>query len=533
MGSESFPFSLTSYPLFDTIINNSAQIQQKRVFPSMFVHELIHCGRPQDIAIIDGRHRITYYGLQASVEACHNRLYAAGIRPHDRVAIFSRNSASYIYAYMGINALGAIAVPINFQLSPREIAYILKDAAIHYILTDQKLDLEEALTRQDYHGSLQQLDITSCGKREPLPPAPPLPDDFHEQEPAVIIYTSGTTGTPKGAVLSHRSLTRNASMMQAVLHIAPTDNILTVLPMYHCFAWTCCVLNPFLSGAHMTILDTFTPKETIEIIHREQINVLYVVPSICTFLTRMAQRSLLRHVRYVIIGGTPLPQKIAQDFTEKFNIEILEGYGLSEASPVVAVNPPGRVRAGSIGLPIEGVDVQLADKDGQRITGDEPGELILRGDNIMLGYWNLPDETEKALYNGWLHTGDIARRDQDGYLYIVDRLKDMIISMGENIYPREIEELVYAFPGIREAAVIAIPDHLRGQAAGCYYTTYPEQTVDTRQLKKYLQKDLALYKIPREFHEIPQMPRTSTGKIAKRELLNLWQTGQLPHTSRS
>ncbi len=479
----------------------------------MFVHELIERGRPEDIAIIDQGRHITYHTLTETVRRYRCELYVLGIRCGTHVAIFSRNSAEYIFAYMAIVSLGAIAVPINFQLSRREIAYIVRDAETHYILTHRPLKLEEEMQAD----APLELDILHFADANNEVSIPALSPDFTSQEPCSIIYTSGTTGKPKGAVLSHQNITSNAIQVEKALQIRREDKVLCVLPMYHCFAWTTCVTNPLYCGATITILDAFTPKETIRLIRKERLSILYVVPSICALLSRLASVEDLETVRNVIIGGTTLPRKIADDFAAHFGRDIMEGYGLSEASPVVAVNPPGHVKVGSIGLPLPGVEVKISGAEG------ETGELLVRGDNVMSGYWKQPEATQDAIRNGWLHTGDIARMDADGYLYIVDRLKDMIISMGENIYPREIEELVYQYPGIREAAVIAIPDRLRGQAGCCFYSVQENTTIDIRALKKFLQQNLALYKIPRDFRELPDLPKTSTSKIAKKELARLYE----------
>lgn len=488
----------------------------------MFVHELIRQGNPEDTAIYQENRVIRYGELNTAVTNCRNYLYATGVRLGDRVAIYSRNCAEYICTYMAIASLGAIVVPVNFQLSMRETAFILKNAGIHHLITYKHLDLDAAINLHDYDGGVQQIDIKTCCQPAGAEPAPALPKDFRADEPCVIIYTSGTTGSPKGAVLSHRNLTSDAEMFSKVLHIGSADNVLCVLPMYHCFAWTCSVLNALFCGAAITILDSFTPKETIEVIRTKKISVIYVVPSICALLTKLAQPEDLASIRYTIIGGTTLPLTIAKNYKAKFGVDIMEGYGLSEASPVVAVNPPERVKVGSIGPVLPGIAIRITAADGTEVPDGASGELLIQGANVMHGYWKQPEATEEALRDGWLHTGDIARRDADGYLYIVDRLKDMIISMGENIYPREIEELVYAFPGIREAAVIGIEDRLRGQAGCCYYSVQGGDTVNVRALKKYLQQNLALYKIPREFRQIDELPKTSTSKIAKKELVKMY-----------
>ena len=479
----------------------------------MFVHELIERGHSDDIAIIDRDRHITYHTLKEKIQSYRCRLYSLGVRRGTHVAILSRNSAEYIIAYMAVVSLGAVAVPVNFQLSLREIAYIVHDAEIRYILTYKPLQLADVMDKD----TPMELDILHFADDCKETPIPALPPDFDDQAPCSIIYTSGTTGTPKGAVLSHHNLTVNAIQVQRALKIRRNDKVLCVLPMYHCFAWTTCVTNPLYCGASIAILDAFTPKETIRLIREEALSVLYVVPSICALLSKLASTKDLETVRNVIIGGTTLPRKIADDFSARFGRDIIEGYGLSEASPVVAVNPPEHVKVGSIGLPLPGVEVKIAGAEG------ETGELLVRGENVMPGYWKQPEATKETIRNGWLHTGDIARMDADGYLYIVDRLKDMIISMGENIYPREIEELVYHYPGIREAAVIAIPDKLRGQAGCCFYSVQENISVDVRALKKFLQQNLALYKIPRDFRELAELPKTSTSKIAKKELARLYE----------
>ena len=231
----------------------------------------------------------------------------------------------------------------------------------------------------------------------------------------------------------------------------------------------------------------------------------------------------MKTLRFVMLGGTPLPLPIGEAFRTKFKIPIVEGYGLSEASPVVTMNAPEATRLGSVGPAIPNVRLRFVDAGGHDVPQGEPGELLVQGPNVMHGYLGDPDASAEALQDGWLHTGDVARIDEDGYVYIVDRIKDMIISMGENIYPREIEELVYAFPGIHEAAVIPIEDSLRGQAGCCYFSVQPGFSVDVRKLKKHLQQNLALFKIPREFRQIEKLPKTSTGKIAKKELKKLFR----------
>lgn len=487
-----------------------------------YVQNIIYNGEKNNIAIVEGENRISYSELQQIVSQYGAYLYGIGVRKGEHVGIFARNSAAFVYAYMGIVSLGAVAVPINFQLSPREIAYVIQDAGVEHLLTYKSLDLEEHLSVYDYKITVQQHDVEECyksfkGKMPTEVEAQVI--EMEPQQPCAIIYTSGTTGRPKGAVLSHKNILANIQQTDQVLHSSSDDRVLCILPMYHCFGWTLSVLYPLYAGASVIIMGVFAPKETVELIRREKITDLYVVPSICAFLTKVAEPKDLASVRMVVSGGTTLPLKVAQDFNEKFGVNIAEGYGLSEASPVVAVNPLERVKVGSIGKILPGLQYKLLDSEGKQVPAGEAGELVVKGDNVMLGYWNLPEETSHTLQDGWLHTGDVAKIDEDGYLYIVDRIKDIIISMGENVYPREIEELVYKYPDIIDVAVIGVPDKVRGQAGVCYYVA--SQHIEFKALKQYLRKNLAIYKVPREFRQIAEMPRTDTGKISKVKLQEL------------
>lgn len=484
----------------------------------MLVHELMNSGKADNLAFLDGKKRITYAKLRQAIGFCRNRLYEAGVRRGMRVAVFSRNCVEYVYAYFAIVSLGAIAVPVNFQLSEREVAFIIKNAEIHHIFTFKALSLEAELG--DYEGGLMELDIATCGDDSGAPEIA-VASDVTGDDLAAIIYTSGTTGIPKGAALTHENLVSNARQYCKVLDVDENDTILCVLPLYHGFSWTCSILGMLLSGAKAVILDTFAPKETVEVIREQEITVLFAVPSICALLTRFAEPEDLMSLRITVIGGTQLPAKIADDFKRKFRLEILEGYGLSECSPIVAVNPPGKVVPGSIGIALSETIVKTVRSDGSETNVGEPGELVIKSPSVMQGYWRRPEATAEVLRDGWLHTGDVARIDADGYIFIVDRIKDMIISMGENIYPREIEEVVYQYPGISEAAVIGIPDKLRGQAGCLCYSVSDGAAVDVAELKKYLRKNLAIYKVPREYREFPELPRTSTGKIEKKVLLDM------------
>ncbi|MBQ7630574.1 MAG: AMP-binding protein [Selenomonadaceae bacterium] len=483
----------------------------------MLVHNLIERGRAEDIAIVDAGRRITYADAAQSIKNFRNHMYALGIRQGDRIALFSRNSAEFIYTYLAAASLGAICVPINFQLSHRETAFILRDAEIKHILTYKPLELDEHFSDGV---EVIQHDVKTFGEVDSDIDAPELPADFDANTPCAIIYTSGTTGNPKGAVLSHKNLVRNVEQIDAMMKCQRENKVLCVLPMYHCFGWTCCVLYTLYCGASIFVLRSFKHRETVDIIREEGLTDLYAVPSIYRLITTLGAPDDLKTVRLAMCSGTTLPLKVAKDFEEKFGIKLSEGYGLSEASPIVTLTIPGEEREGSIGKAIPDEILEVVDVHGNILPSGEVGELLVGGDNVFLGYWKNPAATAETIdAKGRLHTGDIVRIDADGYVFIVNRVKDMIISMGENIYPREVEEIIYKFDGIKDAAVVGVEDKLRGQAGACFYVVQDSVNFDIRELKKFLQKNLALYKIPREFHEVKDLPRTSTGKISKRKIL--------------
>lgn len=484
----------------------------------MLVHELIFRGDADKI-VFAGQEPVTYGQFQKKVEAYRSYLYAHGVREGDNVGLFSRNSKEFIYSYMAIVGLGGVAVPLNFQLSAREIAYILKDAEIKTLVTMQNLDIDDALVQMGADWTVAQHTIPAIEEAIASEEYTYVPvcDTIDESHDCAIIYTSGTTGNPKGAVLTHKNLTSNATAFNAFVSVSSVDNVLCVLPMYHAFSWMCAVINPLYYAASITILDAFAPKETMATIADEKVTVVYGVPAIFNILARSGDPELLKTVRTFVSGGASLPESVAQKFFDRFGVKIQEGYGLSEASPVVTVNPIEKIKIGSIGIPLPSIEVMVDVREGE-YSGREVGELLIKGPNVMRGYYRLPEATAAALKDGWLHTGDVVYRDEEGYLFIVDRLKDMIITSGENVYPREIEELLYAYDGILEAAVVGVEDKLRGQSVKAFITLEADKTVDVKEVKQYLLKNLALYKVPREIVVLDALPKNQTGKIMKRLL---------------
>ena len=485
----------------------------------MLLHQIITQGGETQIAF-HGESPITYGALRQEVKRYRDYLHKSGIRRGENVGLLVRNSPAFVYSYMAIVSLGAVVVPINYQLTAQEVAFIIQDAQMQNMVLATPRDFSTALASYEYLTDVTQHLVTQMdsfvaaqGEETPV-----LDAEISEEQPCTIIYTSGTTGNPKGAVLTHKSLVSDADCFSQAMPVSETDNILCILPLYHCLAWTCIILSGFLHKASVTILDTLVPKDVIAGIKRFQVTVMYGVPSVYALLLKSAQADDLKSLRLFMSGGASLPQQMAEDFQRKFGIGVTEGYGLSEASPVVATNPQKRAKHLSIGRPIPGVSVRIVSPEDVDLPRGEVGELLVQGPNVMQGYFNLPEETARALRGGWLHTGDLAFQDEEGYLFIVDRLKDLIITHGENIYPREVEEQLYRYPGVVEAAVIGRPDALRGQVVCAYLVLAEGHVLNKKAIKEHLRGKLAAYKIPREFIQLDVLPKNQSGKIMKRLL---------------
>lgn len=485
----------------------------------MLIHQ-IFLQNPKDQIAFLGEKPVTYGQLKDTIISYRNFFYQQGIRPGENVGLFSKNSIDFIYTYLAITSLGAIIIPLNFQLVPREIAFIIQNANIKNLVTMSILNLDAELTHFQYPGQLTQILINELSETISRQEAPlvSVTDNFDENEICTIIYTSGTTGSPKGAMLTHKNLVSNAQAFSQVFTYHPSDRILCVLPMYHCFAWTAAVLTPLLNGCSITILEHFSIRETIAAIKDNALTVIFGIPNMFRLIAQSAAKDDLVHVKLIVSGGASLPQDIAERFLERTGKKVVEGYGLSEASPIVSLNPINSVKYCSIGKPLPGIEVKIVDNKNNPLPYGVTGELLVRGPNVMHGYYKLPEETAKVLQNGWLHTGDLAYIDSEGYIFIVDRLKDMIIANGENVYPREIEELLYAYPAIAEAAVIGSSDKLYATSIHAYIVANSESIIDKKALKMYLQEKLASYKIPRKFIIVNSLPKSSTGKILKNVL---------------
>jgi long-chain acyl-CoA synthetase len=468
-------------------------------------------GNPAKTALFWGDQKFSYGEFWTIACGVAKRLRAEfGVQRGDRIGVWLQNCPEFVPAIFGAWQAGAVVVPINNFLKPPEVEFILEDAGINVLIHD-KPDFQHPKVkglRAEFVASTAEEMNGSC--------------DVAENALALIIYTSGTTGHPKGAMLSHANLLSNARSCQHELMASGEDRVVVLLPMFHSFMLTVGVLLPVVIGASIVLIKTLNPPKNIiqEIIqHRGT-----VLPAVPQFFRALAQfpPSMDLPLRLCVSGGAPLPKETLRKFGERFPIPLLEGYGLSEASPVVSFTPiRGPWKAGSIGVPIRDVEVTIQDDTGAILPPWEKGELCARGPNIMQGYWNRPAETAAVLRSGWLLTGDVGYRDEDGYFYITDRKKDMLLVNGINVYPREVEEVLYQFPGVKEAAVIGIPDSRKGEQPLAFVAAEEGASVDETALHDFLRERLADYKVPKRIVFIPALPRNATGKVLKTELRKL------------
>jgi len=447
-----------------------------------------------------------------------------GVKTGDRVGLWLKNCPEFVPALFGILQAGAVAVPINNFLKPDEVSYIINDAGIDTVITDGELAAH-------LPALLLARPSVKLFKVEELAMDGPVVRKKHEHESspgrshakttdlAVIIYTSGTTGRPKGAMLSHGNLLHNVESCRRVLKTVSADRFAVLLPMFHSYMLTVGILLPLLVGGSIVLVKSLHPVRNVmqEIVQRRA-TVLPGIPQFYRSLVNSPVNGSLP-LRLCVSGAAPLPAQILIEFEAKFKIPLIEGYGLSEASPVVTKNPlDGTRKPGSIGLPIPDVEVSIQDDHGRELGVKEIGELCVRGGNVMQGYWNQPEETAKVIRNGWLLTGDIGFRDEEGYYFITDRKKDMLLVNGMNVYPREIEDILYQFPGVKEAAVVGKPDARKGEQPIAFVSPNEGAVLQEKDLQQFVRNRLADYKVPRKVVLMPALPRNATGKILKTAL---------------
>lgn len=484
---------------------------------------------PDSNAYIYGDQSVTYKELNEQVDRFAAGLYAQGIGKGDGVALLLGNCPEFVIAYYGVLRLGAFAVPINPLFTPGEISYILDNSQVKAVIAH--ISVEPKLS--GIEGQLENLKfvIYTEAKDQERIWENSLDTGKHAFEStsidpedlAVILYTSGTTGKPKGAMLSHRNLASNADSVSKWLEMHKEDRVVAVLPMFHVFCMTVCLNAPIACGAAVLIVPRFSPLDVVGIIREKKGTLFAGVPTMYNFIYQLPEATAedFSSIRLCISGGASIPVEMLQKFENKFNVFILEGYGLSETAPVVSFNPlKGTRKPGSIGLNIPGVKSKVVNNLGKELPRGEVGELVVQGPNVMKGYLGMSEATSAVFNDGWFYTGDLARMDEEGYIYIVDRKKDLIIVGGYNVYPREVEEVLYQHPAIVEAAVIGVPDEEYGESVKAYVVVKDEQ-ITTDHIIRFCQAKLVKYRIPRYVEFLQELPKNSTGKILRRELRQL------------
>jgi len=478
-------------------------------------------------ALISGDRSLTYGELWEVVRRLGVGFRRLGVEPGERVGLMLPNVPEFVQVYFGILAAQGTVVPLNVLYKGEEVRYILEDAAIRRIISGRMFLPVIQAARERLTHPLQVVLVDGDGDgdswitsahdllRETGETAAPAP-----HEVAVCLYTSGTTGRPKGALLSHENLLSNMSAFRQIAPCDQRDVFLCVLPLFHSYGATVLMLFPLDIGAAIVLEPRFVPDQTMRVMAEQRVTVFAAVPSMYALWAQLPPLSVdLSRVRFAISGGAPLPLETLRRFEERYGILIYEGYGLTEAAPVLTENPLlGPRKVGSVGKPLPGIELKVVDEEGREVPDGAVGEIIARGSNIMLGYLNRPDATGEVLKDGWLRTGDLGRRDDDGYFYIVDRKKDLIIVGGLNVYPREVEEVLAAHPAVAEAVVIGVPDATRGEAPKAYVVLRPGASCARHELLRFARERLAPFKIPRDLEFCEALPRTVSGKILRQQL---------------
>ena len=489
---------------------------------------------PQRIALVFGARRISYRQLNDSREKLAYALNALGISKQQKVALWLPNCPEFVISFFATLKLAAVVVPINTMLKREEARFMIEDSKAKVLICSiDKLDdaenilsrsatLEKIISLPAPQDSSLTLSFHTLIKDSPRLSGDP---DIAEDDLAEIVYTSGTTGKPKGACLTHKNLISNVRDCAEVIKFNKRDCIICILPLFHSFSSTVCMLVPLSKGAKVVIMRSVRPfKRVMRAIFKQRVTIFAGVPSLYSILVEAKISGLKRllnivvnPIRVYVSGAAALPSRVWEQFEKKFKRPLVQGYGLTEASPVVSLNPlKGKRKPDSIGLSLPSVKIKIVDKSDQELDPGLVGELLVKGPNVMKGYYNLPQENEKTLKQGWLYTGDLAKKDKDGYFYIMGRIKEMINVRGFNVYPKEIEELIYKYPQVKEAAVVGVNHRHRGEVPVAFIVALVK--IEQKDVIDYLKSNLASYKVPLRILSRESLPKNPTGKILKRQL---------------
>lgn len=481
---------------------------------------------PRKNCLFFQKENLSYRGLKEKVENLSAGFYnSLGIRKEDKVAILLHNSIDYVVSLFALFRLGAVAVPLNVFLKAQELNYIISDCNPSYIITSSEflneleplmLEIKSKIILVDeprgnflYWGDLFER-RAFCLERE-----------VTEDATAVICYTSSTSGKPKGVMLSHRNFISDVEGSLKATSMSRKDRFLIFLPMFHSYTLTVCIFIPLLIGASIYIFSSRHINSMARFIFFKRITILVGIPRIFRMFAKITIPRIFLifcPVRFAISGADALAPEIITAFKDKFNITLVQGYGLTEASPVVCLNPLKRQKMGAVGLPLPNCELKVVDEEENELPINTPGELIVKGPMVMKGYYQMPQETKEAIKGGWLFTGDIAKIDEDGYVYIVDRKKDMIITHGMNIYSKEVEDAIAEHPSVEEVAVVGRKDEIRGEVPVAIVVLKEGENVAAGELVDFMKEEIADYKIPHSIEFRKELPKTPTGKVLKRIL---------------
>lgn len=475
---------------------------------------------PEKAAIILDDVVVPYGVLAAAAARLAGWLQELGVKPGDRVAVTLPNIPQMPIIYYGILWAGGVVVPMNPLYKSREFAFVLRDAQAKAFFAWDGVD-EEA-SKGAAEAGVEYIPVSATGfVPELMTHEQGVFVDRDPEDTAVVLYTSGTTGSPKGAELTHANMARNAEISVGLVGATPDDMIFGGLPLFHSFGQTVGMNAGILAGATMTLIPRFEPTKALEVLQRDRVTIMLGVPTMYIALMQHPDKANydLSSLRVCASGGASLPVEVIKGFEQAFGAVILEGYGLSETSPVASFNHADRERKpGSIGQPVEGVEFRLIDNEWNDVPEGQIGEIAIKGHNVMKGYLGNTEATEWAIRDGWFRSGDLATRDEDGYYFIVDRAKDMIIRGGYNVYPREIEEVLYEHPAVATAAVVGVPHPELGEEVAAAVTIKPGATLTEEELREFVKERVAAFKYPRVIWVTSELPMGPTGKILKREI---------------
>jgi len=476
---------------------------------------------------------VSYSQINELTNKVANFLYDLGIRKGDKVSVYLPNMPEYVYLYLGIPKIGAVTGPVNALFKPREVKFVVGHSEAKALVTIPKLmplvnEIKKDLPNlkhvivigEPVEGTLNFTELMNKASAE----APPAVEIDEREDSAAILYTSGTTGFPKGVLQTHFNIRRNAEMIKDFLKAGEDYRFMLILPLFHVNAQIVTIMGPFTIGASCILTPGFSAQTHWETVAKYKASTFSCVPTVLSILLRMPHENLdLSSLKFIICGAAPLPVEVFREFEKTFNCKIVEGYGLTEGTCASSVNPlptetEDKRKIGSIGIPLPGNEMKIVDNDGNDVPPNTKGEIIVKGDNIMKEYFKNPEANAETLKGDWLYTGDIGYMDDDGFFYITDRKKDMIIRGGENIYPREIEEVLYSHPDVSLATVIGIRDKIYGELPKAFIVLKEGKSVSDEEIIEYCKKNLADFKVPKYVEIRDDLPKTPTGKIMKQPL---------------